>query len=62
MWFYVLEPLTLGPHAAKLGGFMHCSSGDKAFSICDMISKDHIMGCVALWVKASHSGSPPCHD
>ena len=33
---------SLGHHAANFGGSRHCSRGDKTFSICHMISKDHM--------------------
>ena len=38
---FFLEPLTLGHHTAIFGGFRHCGSGDEAFLICHVISKDH---------------------
>ena len=42
MWLFGREPLTLGHHAANIGGFRHCNSGDKAFLICHVILKDHV--------------------
>ena len=42
MWLYDWEPLALRHHTANFGGFRHCSREDKTFSICHMISKDHV--------------------
>ena len=36
------EPLTVGHHDAKFGGFRYCGRGDKTFLNCYMISKDHV--------------------
>ena len=42
MRLYDWELLTLGHHVVSYGGSKHCDWGDKSFSICHVISKDHV--------------------
>ena len=53
MWFYDCEPVTLGHHAANFGVFRHCVRGDKTFSICHVISKDHVFKGLSEFIGES---------
>ena len=42
-WIYGRKFLTLSYHAAKLGGFVYCVSGDEAFLLFDEILQGHVI-------------------
>ena len=62
MWLYDWDLLILGHHAANFGDFRPCGRGNKTFSICHVISRDHIFKGLGEFIgETPHSNSPPCH-
>ena len=55
MRLYGKESLTLGHQTADFDGFQYCGSGDKAFLICHVISKNHVFKGLCDFMDGSTS-------